>query len=146
MEIKFYKPYTSSIRHKKTINFLNLSKKYPEKSLIYKNHRCNGRNNKGKITIQHKGGGHKKLYRSINFKKRKFNIFGKILSIEYDPYRNAFISLVYYENHTIEYMLYINKTKIGNIICTINDIFINKFKKILKIFKIFPVGCTLRLK
>ena len=70
-KIKIYKPYTSSIRFKKIINFFRLSKKNPEKNLIINVHKKFGRNNQGKITSQHLGSGHKKLYRSINVKKKK---------------------------------------------------------------------------
>lgn len=116
MKIKYYKPYTPSVRHKTSINFFTLSKKSPEKSLFLKNNRAKGRNNQGKITIRHRGGGHKKLYRSISLKKTKFNLVGRILSIEYDPNRSSYISLVYYENHTLEYMLHVEDLKIGSYI------------------------------
>lgn len=121
MKIKYYKPYTPSTRHKTSINFFFLSKKAPEKSLISKNHRPKGRNNQGRITVRHKGGGHKKLYRVISLKKTKFNIFGRVVSIEYDPNRNSYISLVYYEDHSIEYMLHVEGLKIGSYIYNCNS-------------------------
>lgn len=121
MTIKYYKPYTPSSRHKTSINFFNLSKKAPEKSLTSMRHRSKGRNNQGKITVRHKGGGHKRLYRILNLKKKKFNIVGRIVSVEYDPNRNAHIALIYYEDHTLEYMLHIEGLKIGTYIFTCNS-------------------------
>lgn len=105
MVITFFKPYTSSIRQKTIINYSFLSKKKSEKNLTISNHRSKGRNNQGRITCRHKGGGHKRLYRIIDFKRKNINSFGKILSIEYDPNRTSFISLVLYENGEKKYIL-----------------------------------------
>ena len=69
MAIKIYKPYTPSTRNKSSLDFSILSKKKPEKSLTVSNQRAKGRNNQGRITTRHKGGGHKKLYRLIDFKR-----------------------------------------------------------------------------
>lgn len=69
MGIKIYKPYTPSTRNRSILDFSFLSKKKPEKSLLTSNHRAKGRNNQGKITIRHKGGGHKRRYRLIDFKR-----------------------------------------------------------------------------
>ena len=73
MAIKVYKPYTPSTRNKSTLDFSTLSKDRPEKSLTVANHRAKGRNNKGRITIRHRGGGHKKLYRIIDFRRNKIH-------------------------------------------------------------------------
>lgn len=105
MVITFFKPYTSSIRQKTIINYSFLSKKKSEKILTISNHRAKGRNNQGRITCRHKGGGHKRLYRIIDFKRKNINSIGKILSIEYDPNRTSFISLVLYENGEKKYIL-----------------------------------------
>ena len=114
MGIKLYKPYTPSTRNKSVADFSMLSKIKPEKSLIVKNHRAKGRNNQGHITIRHKGGGHKKRYRLIDFKRNKNNIEGKVLSIEYDPNRNAYISLIAYSDGEKRYILHPENLKIGD--------------------------------
>jgi len=114
MAIKIYKPYTPSTRNRSVLDFSELSKIKPEKSLIVSNHRAKGRNNQGKITIRHKGGGHKRRYRLIDFKRNKYDVVGIVLSIEYDPNRNANISLIQYEDGEKRYILHPEKLKIGD--------------------------------
>ena len=114
MGIKIYKPYTPSTRNKSVLDFSILSKVEPEKSLVVANHRANGRNNKGRITIRHKGGGHKRKYRLIDFKRNKYDIKGKVMSIEYDPNRNAFISLISYDDGEKRYILHPENLKVGD--------------------------------
>ena len=121
MAIKIYKPYTPSSRNKSGLDFSILSKIEPEKSLTTSNHRAKGRNNKGRITIRHKGGGHKRLYRLIDFKRNKYNVDGKVMSIEYDPNRNAFISLIQYEDGEKRYILHPENLKVGDIISAGNE-------------------------
>ncbi len=122
MNIKTYNPYTPSIRQKTSLDFSIISKKKLKK-LTYYYHRAVGRNNQGRITCRHKGGGHKKLYRLIDFKRKKLNISGKILSIEYDPYRSAFISLILYKDGQLSYILTPEKIKIGQeIISSFNSL------------------------
>jgi large subunit ribosomal protein L2 len=116
MPLKIYKPYTPSIRTKSTISFSNLSTKTSEKSLTFYNHRAKGRNNSGRITIRHKGSGHKKLYRQIDFKRNKLNVKGVVASIEYDPNRNCNISLIHYCDGEKRYILHPEGLKIGNYI------------------------------
>ena len=116
MGIKIYKPYTPSTRNKSVLDFSILSKIEPEKSLTISNHRAKGRNNQGRITIRHKGGGHKRKYRLIDFKRNKYDIQGKVMSIEYDPNRNAFISLIQYEDGEKRYILHPENLKIGDIV------------------------------
>jgi large subunit ribosomal protein L2 len=123
--IKFYKPYTPSRRAKTTLDFSILSKIKPEKSLLSLNHRAKGRNNKGRITIRHKGGGHKRKYRLIDFKRNKLNIEGKVITIEYDPNRNVFICLILYEDGEKKYILCPEKLKINDII--VSRTLINEF-------------------
>jgi large subunit ribosomal protein L2 len=106
MAIKIYKPYTSTTRNRSVLDFSSLSKQSPEKSLLVSNHRAKGRNNKGRITIRHKGGGHKRLYRLIDFRRNKYEIKGKVTSIEYDPNRNANIALIHYEDGEKRYILH----------------------------------------
>lgn len=114
MAIKIYKPYTPSSRNKSGLNFSLLSKIKPEKSLTSSNHRKKGRNNKGRITVRHKGGGHKRLYRIIDFKRNKININGTVVSIEYDPNRNANIALINYLDGEKRYILQPENLQIGD--------------------------------
>jgi len=113
MGIKLYKPYTPSTRNKSVADFSILSKVKPEKSLVVQNHRAKGRNNQGHITIRHKGGGHKKRYRLIDFKRNKMNVEGKVASIEYDPNRNAYIALIVYADGEKRYILHPENLKVG---------------------------------
>lgn len=122
MIIKLFKPYTNTTRHKSNINTINISKKKPEKSLIIYNYQHKGRNNQGKITSRHKGGGHKKKYRIIDFIRNKYDIIGKVVSIEYDPYRNANISLINYIDGEKRYILHPENLKIGNFIISTQTI------------------------
>ena len=114
MAIKIYKPYTPTTRNKSGLDFSFLSKKEPEKSLVVANHRAKGRNNKGRITIRHKGGGHKRLYRIIDFKRNKYDIKGNVTAIEYDPNRNANIALIQYEDGEKRYILHPENLNIGD--------------------------------
>jgi large subunit ribosomal protein L2 len=116
MGIKIYKPYTPTTRNRSVMDFSNLSKVEPEKSLTVSNHRAKGRNNKGRITIRHKGGGHKRLYRLIDFKRNKYDISGKVITIEYDPNRNANIALIQYLDGEKRYILHPENLKIGDTI------------------------------
>jgi len=116
MAIKIYKPYTPGSRNKSSLDFSGLTKIEPEKSLLVSNHRAKGRNNQGRITIRHKGGGHKRRYRLIDFKRNKFDIQGKVISIEYDPNRNANISLIAYEDGEKRYILHPETLKVGDFV------------------------------
>lgn len=116
MAIKIYKPYTPGSRNKSSLDFSGLTKIEPEKSLLVSNHRANGRNNQGRITIRHKGGGHKRRYRLIDFKRNKLDVQGKVVSIEYDPNRNANISLIAYEDGEKRYILHPETLKVGDFV------------------------------
>lgn len=122
MEIKTYKAYTPSTRTKTVIDFSALSKKKSEKSLTTFNHRAKGRNNKGRITIRHKGGGHKRLYRSIDFRRNKYNIPGKVISIEYDPNRNANIALISYQDGEKRYILHPEQLALGDLVKSFDSV------------------------
>jgi large subunit ribosomal protein L2 len=106
MGIKIYKPYTPTMRNRSVLDFSHLSKVNPERTLIGLNHRVKGRNNKGRITVRHRGGGHKRKYRLIDFKRNKFNVQGIVKTIEYDPNRNVNISLIYYNDGEKRYILH----------------------------------------
>lgn len=114
MGIKIYKPYTPSTRNRSVLDFSNLSKDKPEKKLLVANHRAKGRNNQGRITTRHKGGGHKRRYRLIDFKRNLFDTKGIVVSIQYDPNRNCNIALINYENGEKRYIIHPEKLKIGD--------------------------------
>lgn len=114
MNIRLYKSYTPGTRNRSLSGFNEITNTKPEKSLIKKKHRCKGRNNRGVITIRHRGGGHKRRYRLIDFKRNKYHIEGVIKSIEYDPNRNARIALVYYRDGEKRYILHPKNLKVGD--------------------------------
>jgi len=116
MSIRICKANTPGTRTAVLSKFTEITKHNPEKTLIGRMHRRKGRNAKGRITIRHKGGGHKRAYRIIDFKRNKFNIEGKIFSIEYDPNRNARIALVHYKDGEKRYIICPDKLNVGSII------------------------------
>jgi large subunit ribosomal protein L2 len=116
MSIRICKANTPGTRTAVLSKFTEITKHNPEKTLIGKMHRRKGRNTKGRITIRHKGGGHKRVYRIIDFKRNKFNVEGKIFSIEYDPNRNARIALVHYKDGEKRYIICPDKLNVGSII------------------------------
>lgn len=116
MSIRLYKSYTPGTRNRALSDFKEITKSKPEKSLIRKNHRNKGRNNRGIITIRHRGGGHKRLYRIIDFKRNKYGIQGVVAAIEYDPNRNSRIALVYYKDGEKRYILQPKNLNVGDII------------------------------
>jgi large subunit ribosomal protein L2 len=114
MAIRLYKSYTPGTRNRALSDFSEITKTKPEKSLIRKNHRNKGRNNRGVITIRHRGGGHKRLYRLIDFKRNKINIEGRVAAIEYDPNRNARIALIHYTDGEKRYILQPKNLNVGD--------------------------------
>lgn len=112
--MKKYNPVTPSRRQAIREDFSLLSKKTPEKNLTIHLSKKSGRNNQGKITCRHKGGGVKKKYRIIDFGESSFNIPAKVLSFEYDPYRTSFIALVQYRGGEKKYILAPQKLSIGD--------------------------------
>jgi large subunit ribosomal protein L2 len=118
MGIRFYKSYTPGTRNRALSDFSEITKSKPEKSLIKKNHRNKGRNNRGVITIRHRGGGHKRRYRIIDFKRNKYGIDGIVASIEYDPNRNARIALIHYKDGEKRYILHPKNLNVGDTILT----------------------------
>jgi large subunit ribosomal protein L2 len=114
MSIRFYKSYTPGTRNRALSSFSEITKVKPEKSLTRKNHRNKGRNNRGVITIRHRGGGHKRLYRVIDFKRQKDGIEGIVAAIEYDPNRNARIALIYYMDGEKRYILHPKNLNVGD--------------------------------
>lgn len=114
MPIKTFKPYTPSRRNMTMADFSWLTKKKPEKSLTRGLRQHGGRNNTGEIMVRHIGGGHKRAYRQIDFKRNKIGVPGKIVSIEYDPNRSARISLVQYADGEKRYILHAIGLKEGD--------------------------------
>ncbi len=104
------------IKFRNQKNSIILSKPYKKLSIYH--HSKKGRNNSGKITCRHKGGGHKKLYRIIDFKRDKYDMSATVKSIHYDPYRNALLALVEYSDGEKRYILYPENLKIGDTICS----------------------------
>jgi large subunit ribosomal protein L2 len=94
--VKKFRPYTASRRHMTSSSFSEITTDKPEKSLVVHIKKNSGRNNQGKITIRHRGGGAKKKYRLIDFKRNKDGIPAKVTTIEYDPNRTANIALLIY--------------------------------------------------
>lgn len=105
MAIKNYKPTTPSRRNMSVTDYSELSKKGPEKSLLRPLNKKAGRNSYGRITVRHRGGGNRKKYRIIDFKRQKFDMPGKILTLEYDPNRSSHIALVGYSDGEKRYII-----------------------------------------
>lgn len=114
MGIRVYRPYTPSTRQKSVSDFAEITRSEPEKSLTIWIHRAKGRNNRGVITCRHRGGGHKRLYRTIDFRRDKHNIPAKVAEIEYDPNRNARIALLHYQDGEKRYILHPEGLKVGD--------------------------------
>jgi large subunit ribosomal protein L2 len=113
MGIRSYRPYTPGTRERTVSEFAEVTRSEPEKSLTRSVHRPKGRNNRGVITCRHRGGGHKRLYRVIDFHRNKLNIPAKVAEVEYDPNRNARIALLYYEDGEKRYILYPANLAVG---------------------------------
>ena len=105
MGIKTYRPVTSSMRQKTGLSFEELTTKSPHKPLLQSLSKSGGRNSRGRISIRHRGGGHKRQYRMIDFKRNKLDVPGVVETIEYDPNRSAFISLIKYKDGERRYIL-----------------------------------------
>ncbi len=105
MAIKTYNPYTPSRRNMTGSDFSEITKKTPEKALCTSLKKNAGRNNQGKITVRHHGGGNRRLYRNIDFKRNKDGISAKVIGIEYDPNRTANIALICYEDGQKAYII-----------------------------------------
>jgi len=113
MGIKAYTPYTPSRRHMTTSDFAEITVTKPEKSLVVTLKKKAGRNNQGKITVRHRGGGTRRKYRIIDFKRRKDGIPAKVASIEYDPNRTANIALLHYADGEKAYIIAPNGLQVG---------------------------------
>ncbi|PCI30529.1 MAG: 50S ribosomal protein L2 [SAR324 cluster bacterium] len=116
MSIKKYKPTSPGRRGMSVSGFDEITTSTPEKSLLAPKKRKSGRNNQGRITTRHMGGGHKRRYRIIDFKRDKYNVPGKIATIEYDPNRTARICLVHYIDGEKRYILAPEGVSVGDIL------------------------------
>ena len=106
MGIKKYKPTSPGRRNMTVSTFEEITKKEPEKSLLAPLTKTGGRNNKGRITVRHRGGGEKRHYRIVDFKRNKDDIPAKVAAIEYDPNRSAHIALLHYVDGEKRYILH----------------------------------------
>ena len=116
MPVKKYKPTSAGKRFMTTIDFSELSKVEPERSLVEVRKKHSGRNNNGHITVRHKGGGTRKLYRIIDFKRTKDAIPAKVATLEYDPNRSARIALLNYKDGEKRYILAPLGLKVGDVV------------------------------
>ena len=141
MALKKYKAMTNGLRNMTSIDYSELTTDKPEKSLLRKLNKRSGRNNQGKITVRHQGGGNKRKYRVIDFKRNKDNIPGKVATIEYDPNRSAFIALIHYADGEKRYIIAPKGLEVGMTIMsgTDADILVGNAKVIMTI----PVGTVI---
>lgn len=116
MALRKLKPTTAATRYYSIATFEEITKSTPEKSLLEKLTKSGGRNNHGRVTSRHRGGGHKRRYRVIDFKRDNRNIEGKVVSIEYDPNRSSYIALINYVNGDKRYILAPLGLKVGTTI------------------------------
>ena len=114
MAIKIYKPTTNGRRNMSTTDYSSLSKTEPCRSLLEPLKKTAGRNSYGRITVRHHGGGNRKKYRVIDFKRQKLNVSAEVKTLEYDPNRSAFIALIEYEDGVKNYILAPAGLKVGD--------------------------------
>lgn len=113
MAIRLYRAYSPGTRTRSDLYFGDLTKKKPERTLTIGKKRCGGRNNRGLITLRGRGGGHKRKYRIVDFKRKNSSLAARVASIEYDPNRNARIALIHYEDGSKKYIICPRSLKIG---------------------------------
>jgi large subunit ribosomal protein L2 len=138
MALKKYKAMTNGLRHMTALDNSDITTDQPEKSLLVKLNKKSGRNNHGKITVRHQGGGAKRKYRIIDFKRNKDNIPGRVATIEYDPNRTANIALINYADGEKRYIIAPKGLKVGMTVQSgeTADILIGNAKELMTI----PVG------
>lgn len=120
MGIKTYRPSTSSLRQKTGLTFEELTTRRPHKPLVESLSKSGGRNSRGRISVRRRGGGHKRLYRIIDFKRDKIGVPGVVDTIEYDPNRSAFISLIKYKDGEKRYILAPLDLKVGQPVISVD--------------------------
>ncbi len=141
MGIKKYKPITPTLRYRTGYTFEEITKKKPEKSLIVKKHQKAGRNNQGRITIRHRGGGHKRHYRIVDFKRDKRDIPAKVAAIEYDPNRSARIALLHYVDGEKRYIIAPMDLQVGETVVAGENVEV-KVGNAMPLYKI-PLGTVI---
>ena len=105
MAIRNFRPYTPGTRTRVVTDFSEITSRKPERTLVVAKHRRKGRNNRGVITCRHRGGGHKRLYRVVDFRRNKHGVPAKVAAIHYDPHRNARLALLFYADGEKRYIL-----------------------------------------
>lgn len=113
MAIKKFKPMTPGTRFRSTVESTEITRRGPEKSLTESLSSSGGRNHHGRITMRRRGGGHKRKYRRIDFKRDKFDVPGKVVAVEYDPNRSANIALIHYADGEKRYILHVRGMEVG---------------------------------
>ncbi len=116
MAVKSFKPYSAGRRFMTVASFDEITTDKPEKSLVERLKKHGGRNQQGRLTVRHQGGGHKRLYRIIDFKRTKDGIPAKVATIEYDPNRSARIALLNYVDGEKRYIIAPNGLKVGDVV------------------------------
>lgn len=122
MALKSFRPLTPVLRFKSLPAFEELTKWKPAKSLVEVKKRTGGRNNRGRMTARHIGGGHKQKYRRVDFKRRKHGVSAEVIGIEYDPNRSARIALIKYADGEMSYILAPNGLAVGSNVAAGNDV------------------------
>ncbi len=121
MGIKKFRPVTPSLRFRVISDFSEITKTTPERSLTVSLKKTGGRNNTGRITVRHRGGGHKRRYRVIDFRRDKFDVGAKVVSVEYDPNRSARIALLEYPDNEKRYIIWPDGLKVGDTVISASD-------------------------
>jgi large subunit ribosomal protein L2 len=114
MAVKKFKPTTPTLRYKTVSSFKEITKKTPEKALLEPLRKSGGRNSQGRMTVRHRGGGHKRMYRIVDFRRNKRDIPARVAAIEYDPNRSARIALLFYADGEKRYILAPDQLKVGD--------------------------------
>lgn len=122
MALKTYKPTSSGKRAQVSVDYSELSKDGPESSLLVGLNSKGGRNNYGRMTVRFRGGGHKRLYRIVDFKRNKHDVPAKVATIEYDPNRTAFIALLHYADGDKRYILAPQRLRVGDEVMSGNSV------------------------
>lgn len=121
MGIKIYKPNTPGRRDMTGNDFSIITKRKPERTLSKAKKRASGRNNKGRITVRHRGGGHKRKMRMVDFRRVKVDVPAKVAAVEYDPNRSAHLALLHYVDGVKAYILWPLSLKVGDMVVTSNE-------------------------
>jgi large subunit ribosomal protein L2 len=116
MAIKKFKAMTAGTRFRSTLETTEITRRGPEKSLVEPLSSSGGRNHHGRVTVRRRGGGHKRKYRRIDFRRNKFGVVGRVAHIEYDPNRTSNIALIHYEDGEKRYILHVRDMKVGDVV------------------------------